>query len=158
GQKDTEGRALPDCRFRIDEAAGLLDDAVDRGEPKPGTLADLLGGEKRLEDVINNIRRNAGPGVADFHENIFARWHAHRGALLAISCGDIRCSQGQLSALRHSVAGVDRKIDYPLLELRLVGLDGPQVARRVDRVERYPLADQPAQQHGEIRQGVSEIK
>jgi len=42
GQKDTEGRALSDCRFQIDEAAVCLTDAVDRRESEPGALADLL--------------------------------------------------------------------------------------------------------------------
>src|SRR5207245_5555355 len=55
-QEDTEGRALPDCRFRIDEAAGLLDDAVDRGETEPGALADPLGGADRPEDATNDVR------------------------------------------------------------------------------------------------------
>src|SRR5271169_4491200 len=35
----------------IDEAAALLHDAIDRGKPKSGPLADFLGGEKRFEDV-----------------------------------------------------------------------------------------------------------
>ncbi len=30
-------------------AAGLLDEAVDHAEAKPGALADVLGGEERLE-------------------------------------------------------------------------------------------------------------
>ena len=56
-------------------AAALLDDAVDRGEPEPGPLALLLGGEEGLEDprlasassmplpVSVTASRTYGPGV-----------------------------------------------------------------------------------------------
>src|SRR6202790_4367159 len=41
-QEDAECRAFADGRFRIDEAAGLLDDAVDGGKTEPGALADFF--------------------------------------------------------------------------------------------------------------------
>jgi len=35
----------------VDEAAALLDDAVDGGETETSALAGFLGGEERLEDA-----------------------------------------------------------------------------------------------------------
>ena len=35
----------------LESAAVLLDDAVGDAEPQPGSLADLLGGEERLENA-----------------------------------------------------------------------------------------------------------
>ena len=42
---------LPSSLVEVDVAAGLLDDAVDGGEAEARALADLLGGEERLEDL-----------------------------------------------------------------------------------------------------------
>jgi len=39
----------------IDEAAGLLDDAIDRRQAEAGALADFLGGEERLEDLVDDL-------------------------------------------------------------------------------------------------------
>src|SRR6202011_5412334 len=64
-QEDAEGRAFADGRFRIDEAAGLLDDAIDGGEAKPGALADFFRREERLEDTVDDLGRNAGSGIGD---------------------------------------------------------------------------------------------
>src|SRR5215475_5765503 len=44
-QVDPKRRSATDLRLRVDETAGLLDDAIDRREAKPGSLADLLGRE-----------------------------------------------------------------------------------------------------------------
>ena len=53
------GRSCP-CRrvgIAVDEAAGLLDDAVDHRQAEARALADLLGGEERLEDLVAALRR-----------------------------------------------------------------------------------------------------
>ena len=58
---------------------------------------------------------------------------------------------------RHGVASVDDEIDDHLLELVEVGLHQPQVAP-VDDIELDRLADQPAQQHLQLRQDVVELE
>src|SRR5207245_4687697 len=42
----------------------LLDDAVGHPEAEPGALAGWFGREERVEDPGEQLRRNAGPGVA----------------------------------------------------------------------------------------------
>ena len=56
----------------IDEAAGLLDDAVDGREPEPGALADVLGGVEGVENLVDDLGRDAGAGVLDLDQHVFA--------------------------------------------------------------------------------------
>src|SRR3546814_12301684 len=70
-QINGEGRALPDLRCGKDIAAGLLDNAIDGRQPETGALADFLGGEKRLEDIGEDFRRNARPGVRYLERGVF---------------------------------------------------------------------------------------
>ena len=148
-QEDAERGALARFRIHIDEAAGLLDDAIDGRQPKAGALADFLGGEERLEDLVDDVGGNPGAGVGDIDPDIIRRRHALVGHLR----GFIRCQiaglHRQLAAVRHRVASVDREIDDHLLELRDVDLDRPEVAA-MHEVEFDLLADQAAQQHGEV--------
>ena len=44
-------------------ATGLLGEAVDLRQAEPGALADFLGGEERLEDAAEDLRRDADAGV-----------------------------------------------------------------------------------------------
>ena len=48
-QVDLDRRALPDLAVDLHVAAGLLDEAEDLAEAQAGALADLLGGEERIE-------------------------------------------------------------------------------------------------------------
>ena len=74
-QENTERRAAR-LRIRIDKAAGLFDDAVDRRKAEAGAFADFLGGEERLEDLLDDVGRNAGAGIADLDEHIIGFGHA----------------------------------------------------------------------------------
>src|SRR5260221_522831 len=58
-QEDREGGALAGLAVDEDEAAGLLDDAVDGGEAEAGAGADFLGREERLEDAREILARDA---------------------------------------------------------------------------------------------------
>ena len=58
-QIEREGRALPDLALNRNVAAGLLGKAVDLGQPEARALADLLGGEERLEDLDELVGRDA---------------------------------------------------------------------------------------------------
>ena len=72
GQVDLEGRALARLAVDVDEAVVLLDDAVDRGQPQAGAFAHLLGGEKRLEDVVQGLLVHAAAVVAHRQQHILA--------------------------------------------------------------------------------------
>ena len=68
GRKMRKVGALADLRIAIDEAAGLLDDAVDHRQAEPGALADFLGGEERLEDLLDHLGRNAACRCLDLDQ------------------------------------------------------------------------------------------
>ena len=157
GQEDAERRPLAGLGIDVDEAAGLLDDAIDRRQPKPGALADLLGREERLEDLVDDLAWNAGAGVGDVDPDIFGRRHALVGEPRGFFARDICCSYGELAAIGHRVARIDGEVDDHLLELRDVDFHRPEVAA-MDEVELHLLTDQPAQQHGEVGQRIAEVE
>ena len=126
----------------IHETAGLFDDAVDGGEPEPRPLPYFFGREERIENLAEDRFRNAGAGIADFHQHIVGRRHALGIVALALLGRDIGRAQLQAAAVRHGVARIDREIHDHLLELRDIGLDRPQIAP-VHHIERDFLADQP---------------
>ncbi len=70
GEEDAEGRAAPHLGIAEDEAAGLLDDAIDHGQAEAGALADFLGGEEGVEDLVADIGGNAGAGVLDLDDDV----------------------------------------------------------------------------------------
>ena len=103
--------------FGEDVAAGLLDDAVDRGEAEAGAAPDLLRREERLEDLLHHLRRHAGTGVDHLDQHIFAgltrcwpKAPQSRSVTLAVRIAS-------LPPLRHGVARVHGKVDDHLLEL-----------------------------------------
>src|SRR6202035_4231563 len=84
-QQNAERRAAAGFALAEDVAARLLDDAVDHGKPEAGSLADLLGGEKRLEDLVAHVSGDAVAGILHLNEHIISR----NQGLLA-ECGAIR--------------------------------------------------------------------
>ena len=156
-QIDPEHRARADLAFSKDVAAGLLDDAVHRGQAKPCPLADLLGGEERIENLVDDLRRDARAGVGDFDQHVVGGRHALVAIRRAFLRGDVGGAHRELAAIRHGVARVDREIDDHLLELGDVGLHRPQVAAE-HGFQLNLLADQTAQQHVELGNHVIEIE
>ena len=140
-QEDAERGALTGLGVDIDKAAGLLDDAIHRRQAEAGALADFLGREERLKDLVDDLRGNAGAGVDDIDPHIFRRRHA----LVGEAPGLLRCHVGgsnrQRAAIGHRIAGVNGQIDDHLLELRQIRLDRPQVAT-MQHFQFYLLTDQ----------------
>ena len=66
---DGEHRPLPAIVGK-DIATRLLDDAIDGGKAEPGALANFLGGEEGLEDLGNDLDRDATAGIGDLKAEI----------------------------------------------------------------------------------------
>ena len=62
---DLEGGAFAEAAGHRDPALMLLDNAINRGQAQARAAAQFLGGEKRLEDAAQILRRNAAAGVAE---------------------------------------------------------------------------------------------
>ena len=68
-QLHRERRAALRLRLERDAAAVLLDDRVGDRQPEAGALADLLGGEERIEDLRLHVFRHARPIVVDLEHD-----------------------------------------------------------------------------------------
>src|SRR3954471_24857021 len=67
GQRQHHGEARADAGARVDldASAMRLDDAVADRKAEAGSLAGLLGGEERVEDLRQHVLRDAPPVVGD---------------------------------------------------------------------------------------------
>ncbi len=142
-QIDLERGAFAGFAVQPDVAFALLDDAVHRGQSEPGALQSL-GGVEGLEDVGLGIGVHAHAGVADGEHDVVAGLHRGMEAGVVGVEGDVGGLDGQLPAVRHGIAGVDRQVHDDLLDLSGIGLDRADVrARHHDQIDVF--ADQPGQ-------------
>ena len=156
-QEDAEGGAAAFGRIAEYPAAGLLDDAIDHRQAKPGALADLLGREERLENLVHNVGGNAGAGVLHLDGDIVGGHQRRFAEARAFGRGDVLRAQGDLAAVGHGVARIDDEIHHNLLELVDVRLHQPQVAP-VLQVQIDLLAHKAAQQHLQVGQHVAQLQ
>ena len=108
------GRALPRITEDLDPALVLLHDAIDRGQAHARALADLTGGEERLENagargLVHAVARIC---YTEAHELPLPRLRVLRGA----RGGDLHQARGhaQTTAAGHGVAGIDNEIRHHL--------------------------------------------
>ena len=94
----------------------LHDDVVADGESLAGSLADLLGGEERLEDAGAGGKRNAGAVVFDFDLNIVVDLASADGELSAFA----RLLDGSIA---DGVGSIDDEIEKDLIHFIGVALD-----------------------------------
>ena len=150
-QEDAEGGPLAHPGVHGDPAVRLLDDAVDRGQAQPRALAHRLGREEGVEDLVHDLRRDAGAVVGHLDQRLVAVGDgiAHRLGLLL---GQARGADLDLAAAvgADRVAGVDRQVHDGGLELAAVGAHLGQVAAVVSG-ELDVLVEHPAQQHARTR-------
>ena len=94
--------------------------AVNLRQAKPGTLADLFGREKRIENLGQKIRRNAGSGIAELKQQISLD-------IAAVIGRDVADRYTETAAVRHGIAGIDRNIDDGEFQLGKVDFHRPDV-------------------------------
>src|SRR5258706_14412716 len=69
-QENCEGGALSERAGHADLATMLLDDAIADRETQAGAGADAFCGEKRIEDPLANMFRNAGPRILHAEQHL----------------------------------------------------------------------------------------
>ena len=145
-QVDLHRRALAGLAVDLHVAAGLLDEAVDLREAEAGALADILGGEERLEGAGRIIARlmPTPVSVIDTTHILPGRDLGLRSGIGLVEIG-IGGLDRELAAVRHRVAGVDREVQDRALELVGIGEAAPQAARQ-HGLDRDLLAERAAQQ------------
>src|SRR5262245_18589077 len=95
-------------------ASGLLDDAINGCKAETGTLANILGGKKRLKYLVFGFGRNPVSEVLDLDRHIIIRNKRRLIESAAVLGHDIARAQDDLAALRHRIARVDDQIDENL--------------------------------------------
>ena len=100
-----------------------------RGKTEARTLANFFRGEKRLENFLLNLRRNAGARVPHTQDQMRSRGWRSLERFHAAVAHEIFRLDGQHTAVRHRVAGVHAKVEQDLMELRRVAADGPYFRR-----------------------------
>src|SRR5687768_2481720 len=94
-----------------DVAAALLYDTVNHGQSQPTPLADSLGREERLEEVLHRLPIHPLAGVADHQGYIRAGGYGYAGTISHVLVGKsyVAGFQCKGTAFRHCVARIDRK-------------------------------------------------
>src|SRR5512135_2944579 len=90
-QADAERRAPARFRLHLDAAAVVLDDAEDDGQPEPRSFADRLGGEERVIDLLQVLRRDALAVVLhhDMHVLLVSQGSDHDPAIAVDGLGRV---------------------------------------------------------------------
>ncbi len=89
----------------------LLHDRVGHGQAEPGPLADVLGREKRIEDLRLHVLRHARAIVGDFEDDSIA---------IEVMPGADDEHAAAVGA-DHGLLGVDDQVEQDLLNLMRVG-------------------------------------
>ena len=98
----------------------MLYEPVNLRQTETGAASDLLGREKRFENPVDLVRRNAAAGIDDRHRDEISRrdfrrsWGSSRRA---------READGQRSMAFHGIARIGHQVDHDRFELVDVGLD-----------------------------------
>ena len=137
-------------------AVVLFHNAVHGRESKPGALAQLLGGEEGLEETLLGLRVHAGPGVRDGQHHVRAGLHFYAVLHILLIESHVGRLDGQLAAVGHCVARVDRQVHEHLLDLPGVDADtieGPGWTE----LQFHILADEPSEHLGGVLDQLIEI-
>src|SRR5215472_13891106 len=95
----------------------LANNAADRFEAQTSSIADALGSEERLENMLENLARNARSVIDDLDQ------HA-----IQFPC----CADAQLAFPVHRVHGVIDEVRPHLVELAPMGTDPRQCAVEIE--------------------------
>ena len=155
-QEDLHGRALAAPALDTHAAVRLLGEAEDLAEAEPSALADLLGGEERLESLGADLVAHAVAGVADGDDDVFARLRLLRPARGAAHDG-VAGLDGEAAADLHRVARVDREVEDHQLDLRRVDQRRPEMFGE-HRLDADRTAHRALQQVAQVGDGAVEVE
>ena len=71
-QINFKGRSLAWFTADINQSVILFDDTIDRRQAQAGAFANLFGGEKRFENMGQNILVHTMTSIADRHQHILS--------------------------------------------------------------------------------------
>src|SRR6266496_6042732 len=94
-------------RINLDVAARLLDKAVDHAQPQPGTFAEFLSGEERIEDPVQDLCLDSGSAIGHDDQHVLTGVNVTllSGIFLVYAC--VRGLDGEPAATRHRITRVE---------------------------------------------------
>ena len=128
----------------MDHTTALLDDTVRRRQAEPGSLADLLGREIRFAESRARAVVHAAARVSHRQPHVWPGLDLGvliRAGLIALGVGGF---DGQFSAIRHGIAGIQDKVHQHLLDLSGIG-HHPAKAHGAHNRKGHVFTQQPAQ-------------
>ena len=134
-----------------------FDDFPGHCKAEAGSLADFLGGEEGLEDLLLHVFRNARAVVLDLDDDIVGGDNGFFIVARAVPRVGIRRAQLDPSAFGHGVARIHDEIDDDLFELVEVGLHEPQVASVLE-IDLDLFAHEATQENLEVGQDIAELQ
>ena len=93
-QVDHEASPAQRDRLQLDAASVRPDDPVTDAQPEPGPLALRLGGEERIEDPAQDLRRDARPVIRDADLHAVGRGAGRNGDPAPGAQASRHCSPG----------------------------------------------------------------
>src|SRR5438477_12476806 len=144
GEINPESRALSDFTTDGDMATVLLDDSEAGRETQARSFARRFGGKKWFKEVRFDLVAHADAGIGNRQHNVIARAQLWKTPQVVLVQHGIGSHNGEFSAIRHGIPGVDREVHNNLLDLARVGFDMP-CSRIKFRVKLDVFTDQPAQ-------------
>ena len=132
-QIELHRRAMPLLAVDVDVAVRLFDEAVDHAETEPRPLSNVLGGEERLEHLVEQAAGDSLAGVAHRDHDVVAGLDLAAHARVVLVEYDVPGFERQLAAIRHRVTGVESQIENRGREL--AGVD--QRRRGIVRQHRF---------------------
>src|SRR5262249_48903590 len=121
GEIDFKSASLAGLAINPDASLALLYDAVNGREPEAGSLADALGGEEGLKDMILNLLGHALAGIGDGEADVAARLDVEMGAGIFLVEVDCAGFDRYAAAVRHGVTSIQNKVENDLLDLSRIG-------------------------------------
>ena len=156
-KENIKSRALPFLAVDKDRAPGLGNNAVGGGQSEAGSLAHLLGGEERLEHLVEVLFGDPGAGIRDHDADVIVFLEAAAAQFRDVPGGDVLGGDGERPALRHGVPGVDRHVNNHLFELALVGAYLPQILG-VGHTQGNLFPNQAADQVGKVGKDIGHVQ
>jgi hypothetical protein len=103
------------------------DDSEYHGKSKAGSLTGFLRRIERFEDVTQNFSFHPPAGVRNGQKTAFSGLGTDQGPATVFIKGDVSGLEDEFAAIRHCILRVYREVEYNMLDLGRIAIDGAQV-------------------------------
>lgn len=146
GEQDHNPGSAARFTIDVDQSAVCGDDAADSGQSQARAFPGVLGGEKRIEEMLAGFRIHAAAVVADGEKNTGkgsnSLWWHRTGNTLELTVAGL---YDNAATLGQGVAGVENKVEQDLLGLCLIDFDQTEIGIETE-VEDNVFADQAGEE------------